>query len=352
MSFWKVFSKREPSVPQTTPAQSVPNEEPLPISCSPPTHISELVSVGAPGGYGAFADLDRDLGLLTKDDLDKSPMATMAYGYARRIVGYGLYFQGLVDEKHIGHVQKIFEHYQLHTEQTVRFQEIASSQALDLLRLYEPAASAPIVVAIIDSVHKGFNARHFALPGSEESVPGQQWFTSETCMAIVQRMIESGTHAGHPESKSTWRLIDVVEKEANDKLGPFANMYEDLKASRKALEVHPHLLSAAGHAIWLAGAGTFVAGGVHEQIVIDCQALMNSFNEGSSIDLSMHSDAFEQALVLARTYVPALGRESAAEIIASAKDFVNFSSVARLSVQEVVDLANQRSIDKSEGLLG
>lgn len=352
MSFWKVFSKREPSVPQTTTALSLSNEEPQLISSSLPSHISELVSVGAPGGYGAFADLDRDLGLLTKDDLDKSPMVKMAYGYARRMVGYGLYFQGLVDEKHIGHVQNIFEHYQLHTEQTVRFQELASIQALDLLRLYEPAASDSIVGVIVDSVRKGFTARHLALPGREESVPGQHWFTSETCMAIVQRMIESGTHSGQPEPQSTWRLIDVIEKRADDKLGPFANMYEDLKASRKAFEAHPHLLSAAGHAFLLAGAGTFVAGGVHLQIVIDCQALMNSFNEGSSIDSSMQSDAFEQALVLARTYVPELGRKSAAEIIASAKDFVNFSSVARLSVQEVVDLANQRSIDRSEGRLG
>ncbi len=84
---------------------------------------------------GTFGNISDDLGNSVTDA--HSPMIRMAYGYARRVMAVALYLQGVFTFGEYTHVNDIFLDLQVLTDHSVPFQEIAYSQALELMQSYD-----------------------------------------------------------------------------------------------------------------------------------------------------------------------------------------------------------------------
>lgn len=87
---------------------------------------------------GIFANINNDLNESATNYLDKySPLALMAYAYARRTAAEGLLLQGVFTREDYNYVSKMFQKMQLQTGHTVEFQEEAAKQALEFLKSYD-----------------------------------------------------------------------------------------------------------------------------------------------------------------------------------------------------------------------
>jgi hypothetical protein len=149
-------------------------------------------------------------------------------------------------------------------------------------------------------------------------------------------------------------LVEVVKRTASTKYGPFADMFEDLKSSKHKLVSDPLLSVATGYAMWLGVSGTFVAGGIRPDMVLDGIKMLSVFTKDSLLDEVLLSRGKAQALALAQSYVPELDDEAAEEVMSSAHEFINFyvDENRRLTVKEVVDSAKRRAKERTSKHVG
>jgi hypothetical protein len=146
------------------------------------------------------------------------------------------------------------------------------------------------------------------------------------------------------------RLIDFVEKVSSSKLGAFANMCDDLKASSHKFAGREPLFAAAAYATILGRCGVFVGGGVNPKIIVDAveqtKVLMAEV-KGNQEALDICKS---QAVALASTYVQKLSPEAADVIIEMGLEFERLvdDDNERLSPDEVVLRAKRIARDKGE----
>ncbi|MGN1356405.1 MAG: hypothetical protein ACI4VX_01800 [Succinivibrionaceae bacterium] len=111
---------------------------------------------------GTFGNISDDLGFI--ENLRFQPARIqMAYGYARRAVAAGLYFQGVFTLENFQHVCMVFQGLQVQTGHTVEFQEEACAQATELLLDYDPRLTKLLMSLMVIMAHK-YNTREFQYP--------------------------------------------------------------------------------------------------------------------------------------------------------------------------------------------
>ena len=138
------------------------------------------------------------------------------------------------------------------------------------------------------------------------------------------------------------RLIDVVEKTNEAKLGAFASMCEDVKSSAASYQGDNILFPASGYALILGSCGAFVAGGVHPKLIADVSASAKILMADMGSDPEIHRICREQAIQLASTYVHKLTPAAAEVILETGLKLHTFKKDGenRLSPEEVVLRAN------------
>lgn len=349
MSIRDWFGKKEPPPSETSLSVQVSKE-----AAPAELRLIDVVRRNRTAS-GGFMNLYNDLAPVWKPDLHA--LIQMAYAYARRDATYGLFFQGVAKRADVEKSEQIFRSLQASTGQTIAFQEAASSQASELIKEYLPQFSFSHLLVVATYARQGMDAQDVALLPTvdmeidEDGCP----YGVDTCFAVADVLVKLGMRAKQGELPDRpMRLIDVVEKTANSRFGPFANMFEDLKASKEKLVNDPLLSTATGYGMWLAGAGAFVAGGMKTDIVLDAQKLLTVFLRDARDNRLMLDDGKAQALALARTYVRELDEESAEEIMSSAHEFVNFyvDEERRLTAVEVVERAKERATVRTSGHVG
>ena len=320
--------------------------------------LVELVERKASTALGPFEDLNRDLGaFIEKNHETCSPMVKMAYAYARRTAMAGLFFQGIVGENVVKHVQDIFQGLQNLTGQTIDFQREASSQADEIVMSYVPRATEEHTRVLVNFAREGVTAIKMANTAGidfdideleEDSV------RIDTCIHLIDRVIEVSKTLGmalrsdvNPNSQK--RLIDVVEKTSEAKLGAFASMCEDVKLSAPSYRGDSILFPASGYALILGSCGAFAAGGVHPKLISDFSALAKILLTDIGTDPEIHRICREQAIQLASTYVHKLTAASAEVIVEMGLKLHAFieDGESRLSPEEVVLRANRIARDRA-----
>lgn len=307
---------------------------------------------------GLFEDLNRDLeNYIEKNFETCDPMIKMAYGYARRVAMTGLYFQGIVAHNVVNHVQDIFVGLQKMTGQTIDFQREAAGQATEVLQSYVPRLTREHERALLHYAREGTTAvaladDHGYMDINElEDDP----VSIDKCLDLIDYVADVDSSAGHLFSSADRpngppRLIDFVEKVSSPKLGAFASMCDDIKASSHKFVGREPLVAAAGYATILGRCAVFVGGGVHPKIIVDAvdqtKVLMADV-EGNQEALDICKS---QAVALASTYVPKLTPEAADVIIEMGLKFERFvdDENERLSPDEVVLRARRIARDKDE----
>lgn len=87
---------------------------------------------------GIFANINNDLNESITNYSEKySPLAMMAYAYARRTAAEGLLLQGIFTRSDYKYVSEMFKIMQLQTGHTVEFQEEACEHAIEFLQSYD-----------------------------------------------------------------------------------------------------------------------------------------------------------------------------------------------------------------------
>lgn len=319
----------------------------LPPEVNASKRLVELVERKARTPLGAFEDLNRDLAVFIEKNFETGePTVKMAYAYARRTAMAGLFFQGIVGENVVKHVQDIFIAFQHQTGQTIAFQQQAAIQADEILRCYVPRVTPEHGRVLVNYAREGITAMELAgADGLDFEIDEleEDPVSISTCIDLVDRVFEVSNALGMAlrptvDPKSQKRLIDVVEKTNNAKLGPFASMCEDVRSSAQSYRGDNILFYSAGYALILGSCGTYVAGGVHPKLVLDTLTAARTLMAGSGSDPEVTRICKEQAVALARTYVHKLTLE-AAEVITEMGcklDVFTKDGETRLSPEDVV----------------
>lgn len=306
---------------------------------------------------GPLEDLNRDLANYIEKNFETcDPMIKMTYGYARRVAMTGLYFQGVVGKNVVNHVQDIFVGLQKTTGQTIDFQREAADQASKVLKSYVPRLTRKHEKALIHYAREATTAVELAKEHDYANIDELESgpLTIEKCLDLIDYVacIDSSLNnlfSSIDKPNGTPRLIDFVEKVSSSKLGAFANMCDDVKASSHKFVEREPLFAAAGYATILGRCAVFVGGGVHPKIVMDAvdqtKVLMADV-EGNPEALDI---CRKQAVALANTYVHKLTPEAADVILEMGLKFERLvnNDKERLTPEEVVVRARRVARDRS-----
>lgn len=281
-------------------------------------------------GY-VFLDINNDISDACEVIMKGENDIRMAYGYTRRLAFAACHIQGIAEKGGYEHVCSIFKALQHQTEQTIAFQEQAFSDAVEFIQSYFPLFTSVL-------------AKNLGLIAQDYEPSQDRLSDSELIKSVLDFAFSESKKSHLLPSRRSPCLVDLVDKRASTKLGQFGNMFEDVKGAGEKLVSDPLLSSAAGYAMYLAGAGAFVGGAMKPDIVIDALGLLKLFTEGTN-DPEIIREGKDQALELAKTYVHEMDAEASEEIMTSAGELVNFcvGEERRLTVSEVVDRAKQRA---------
>jgi hypothetical protein len=318
--------------------------------------LIELLSKNNKTKLGQFEDLNRDLANYVEKNFETcDPTIKMAYGYARRVAMTGLYFQGVVGQNVVNHVQDIFVGLQKMTGQTIEFQREAANQATEVLKSYVPRLTREHERALLHYAREGTTAVALADDHGYMDIDELEDdpVSIDKCLDLIDYVIDVDSSAGHLFSSADKpngppRLIDFVEKVSSSKLGAFANMCDDIKASSHKFVGREPLFAAAGYATILGRCAVFVGGGVNPKIIVDAvdqtKVLMADV-EGNEEAIGICKS---QAVALASTYVHKLTPEAADVIIEMGLKFERLvdDEKERLSPDEVVLRARRIARDK------
>lgn len=320
--------------------------------------LVEVVERKAITDLGPFEDLNRDLGAFIEKNFETcDPTVKMAYAYARRTAMAGLFFQGIVGENVVKHVQDIFESFQKLTGQTIVFQREAASQATEIVSSYVPRVTQENWKVLVNYAREGITAVELAkTAGIDFDIDEleEDPVSIDTCFDLLDRVFDLSKALGmtlrpdvNPNSQK--RLIDVVEKTHEAKLGAFASMCEDVRSSGLSYVGDNILFSSAGYALILGSCGAYVAGGVHPKLISDYSAIAKTLMGDIGNDPEIHGICREQAVALASTYVYKLTPEAAEIIMETALklDVFTKDGESRLSPEEVVLRAKRIARDRA-----
>lgn len=306
---------------------------------------------------GPFEDLNRDLAHYMERNFETAdPMLKMAYGYARRVAMCGLYFQCIVQQNVVNHVQDIFTALQRTTGQTVEFQREAAAQATDILRTYVPHLGRQHEKALIHYARSGVNALELADTHAYAGIDELDDFpvSIDKCLDLIDHVIWTDEEAAQlfdpsPTASATrTRLIDVVEKTSSTQLGAFGRMCDDIKASGPKFVGDDLLWAASGYAYLLGACAVFVGGGVHPRLITDAIQMSNTLMGDAKQHPGVLALCKEQAVALAMTYVPRFTAEAADVILdrgLAFEPFVN-QGEGRIAPEEVVLRARRIARDR------
>lgn len=314
--------------------------------------LIHVVKKNSHSPLGIFEDINIDLGKFIEANQDKcDPMIKMAYAYARRTAVSGLFFQGIVGENLVKHVQDVFIGCQRITGQTIEFQEIAAAQACEFIETYIPQLNFERQIVLGNYAKEGMTALEITkkLDFGLEIDQSQEVFSVEKCLEVIDQVFNISEKlemnlVRTSEPKSQKRLIDIVEKKSQAKLGDFAKMADDVRASSEKYIGDDLLFAAAGHALILSACGAYVAGGVSPKLISDyfqvAKVLMANCDED---DLDLQQNAKAQAFSLASTYVLNLTPNAAEKIIKVGSKLETFvtDGEGRISPEEVVNRAKK-----------
>lgn len=303
---------------------------------------------------GLFEDLNRDLASYIEKNEHDDPLRKMAYAYARRTAMAGLYFQGVVGQNVVKHVQDIFVGLQLTTGQTIQFQRDAASQATELVASYVPRLTRECESVLAYYTREGTtavalakNQDYFDIDPIEDDP-----VSIDKCLDLIERMLEifktvglnDTAKAGSARQK---RLIDLVEKSSAVKLGAFANMCEDVRTASAKFVGDDILFASAGYALILGACGTYVAGGVNPKLITDVYGSAKTLMSSIGDNPELHRVCKKQAVDLASTYVRHLSPEAAEVILQTGLELNLFADEGknRMSPEEVVQHARRIARD-------
>lgn len=108
--------------------------------------------------YGAFVNINNDLGYFIEKNQDCNSLLKMSYGYARRFAVAGMYLQNIVKIEHYEYVMKVFRGFQQLTDGSVKFQEKAFDQAVELIQSYTEVFDRDAIKFVIFSVENGVDS--------------------------------------------------------------------------------------------------------------------------------------------------------------------------------------------------
>lgn len=317
--------------------------------------LVEMVEKKHSTALGLFEDLNRDLASYIERNESDDPLRRMAYAYARRTAMAGLYFQGIVGENVLKHVQDIFVAYQRTTGQTINFQRDAAHQAFELVQSYIPRMRAEHEKALLFFTRQGITAIELAdTEGHFEIDPIEDDPVSiDKCLDLLGEVLNSqqipGVNSDTNEiAVQDKTLLDLVEKSSAAKLGAFASMSEDVRASADQFAGNDMLFGAAGYAILLGACGAYVAGGVHPKLIADYTAVAKTLMDGIENDRALQEACKKQAFDLGSTYVRGLTPEAAEVILKAGLQLEVFAGQgeARLSPEVVVKHAKRMARDE------
>lgn len=309
--------------------------------------LNEVVERKARSELGAFEDLNKDLGSFIEENIETcEPVVKMAYAYARRTAVAGLFFQGIVGENVVKYVQDIFVGFQRLTGQTIEFQREAALQATELVGSYVPRLTAKHELVIFNYAREGVTALELASNKAfdfEIDELEEDPVSINTCVSLIDRVFDVSKALGMSlrpamDPNRQKRLIDVVEKTNQAKLGAFANMCDDVRSSAQSYRGDNILFSAAGYALILGSCGAYVAGGVHPKLISDYSEIAQTLMADIGDDPEVHRICKEQAIALASTYVNKLTAQAAEIIIETGLklDVLANDGESRLMPDEVV----------------
>lgn len=309
--------------------------------------LNEVVERRARTELGAFEDLNRDLGAFIEENFETcEPLLKMAYAYARRTAVAGLFFQGIVGENVVKHVQDIFVGLQRATGQTIEFQREAALQASEIVGSYVPRLTSEHELVLFNYAREGVTALELAsneVLDFEIDELEEDPVSIDTCVALIDRLFDVSKALGMSlrpamDPNRQKRLIDVVEKTNQAKLGAFASMCDDVRSSAQSYKGDNILFSSAGYALILGSCGAYVAGGVHPKLIADYSEIAQTLMADIGDDPEVHRICKEQAIALASTYVSKLTLQSAEIIIENGLnlDVLTNDGESRLTPEEVV----------------
>ncbi len=306
-------------------AKEVESIRPKLIDIVPKTHNT---------GY-VFLDINNDVGDVCEVIMGGANDIRMAYGYARRIAFAACHLQGIAEKGGYEHVCTVFKAIQLQTNHSVEFQEQAFSDAIEFIKSY-----IPLFTSIL--------AKNLCLLAQDYEHSQGRLSDGELIKSVLDFAFSETKKTNSTPSKPC--LVDLIEKKACTKIGGFANMFEDIKREGEKMISDPLLSTAAGYAVFLAGAGVFLGGAVRPEIVLDSLRILESFTEGHH-DQEIVREGKIQALELAKAYVPEIDEEAFEEFMVSASEFVNFcvGEERRLTPSEVVARAKLRANSRRLG---
>jgi len=309
--------------------------------------LNEVVERKARTELGAFEDLNRDLGSFIEVNFETcDPVVKMAYAYARRTAVAGLFFQGIIGENAVKHVQDVFQGLQQLTGQTIAFQREAAQQATEIVGSYVSALDSKRELVLLNYAREGVTAIQLASTEALDFVIDEleeDPVSIDTCVALINRVFDVSEALGMSlrpamDPNRQKRLIDVVEKTNQAKLGAFASMCEDVRSSAQSYRGDNILFSSAGYAMILGSCGAYVAGGVHPKLISDYSEMAKTLMADIGNDPETHRICRDQAIALASTYVNKLTPQAAEIIIETGLKLNTFTNdgESRLTADEVV----------------
>lgn len=102
-----------------------------------PYRLIEVVNKHEVSPNGCFQNAHDELLALAKNKSVDDNLIKMAYGYAIRTAGAALFLQGIISKTSYLQITNSFKQLQHETNQTVKFQEDACSQAVELIMSYD-----------------------------------------------------------------------------------------------------------------------------------------------------------------------------------------------------------------------
>ena len=328
---------------------------------SPPTaakpRLVDVIARVHETELGPFEDLNRDLGHFIDQNYETcDPMLLMAYGYARRVAMSGLFFQRIVQQNVVSHVQDIFTALQSTTGQTVDFQREAAAQATEILRLYVAGLDRQHEKALIHYARTGVTADELAQTHGVSTIDELEDLpvSIDKCLELIDYVIDTDEEAaslfdpGPTPSATRLRLIDVVEKNNKSNMGPFGCMCDDIRASGPRFVGNDLLWAASGYAYLLGACAVFVGGGVHARLIDDAMKFSQTMMSGLDQDPAVAAICKEQAVALAMTYCTRFTTEAANVIMERGlkrEPFVRQDD-SKLSGEEVVLRARKIARDR------
>lgn len=150
-----------------------------------PDELTKYVRRRSDAGYGAFVDLNNDLGLMVEELTRPSPEILMPYFYARRIAVSVMYHQGAVGEVDVGNVGKLYLNYMsqighvLTREEQIEFQEKSLDSALELCDSYFSGITRKCIQLLIHAAQKHICVRDALSSSLMNSGEASHGFTDE-----------------------------------------------------------------------------------------------------------------------------------------------------------------------------